>query len=89
LSRNNCVMTILYMSGCRDSELSVEVSTDGKTYRGAYTTCLLEVLERDPDLWDDAPVIYAETVHEMRRRGLEQTPVMTSTYDLGTEPLFL
>lgn len=80
---------VLYMSSCRDSELSVEVSTDGKTYRGAFTSCLLEVLDEQPDLWDDAPVLYAETVHEMRHRGLTQTPVMRSTYDLGTEPLFL
>lgn len=80
---------VLYMSSCRDSELSVEVSTDGKTYRGAFTACLLDVLERDTDLWDDAPVLYAETVHEIRRRGLTQTPVMTASYDLGTEPLFL
>lgn len=80
---------VLYMSGCRDSELSVEASIDGKTYRGAFTACLLETLDEQPDLWDDAPVLYAETVHEMRRRGLLQTPVMTSTYDLGTEPLFM
>ena len=80
---------VLYMSSCRDSELSVEVSTDGKTYRGAFTACLLEVLEERPDLWDDAPVLYAETVHEMRSRGLTQTPVMTSTYDIGSEPVFL
>lgn len=82
---------LLYLSASRDSELSADaynVNGNG-IFSGMFTTNLLQALQKDPQLWDDAPALHAEVLHRIRETGAQQTPVLMASYDLNQEPVFL
>jgi len=82
---------VMYLSGCRDDQTSEDAEGIDKRFlhTGAMTTCLVQVLRRDPRLFGDVRALHTELCAALKADGFNQVPVLTSTQNLKEDPTFI
>jgi hypothetical protein len=82
---------VLTISACTDAQVALDVYNLRNDYqhRGALTTCLIDVITRDPKLCDDVFALLRAVEAALRQHGFPQTTTLSSSYDLSKDRAFL
>lgn len=79
---------IVMISGCRDSQTSSDVTSNGRSY-GAFTESLLKILQGPTA----GTLTWRQLMHALREedklKNFTQLPVLSSTYDLDLDSLVI
>jgi hypothetical protein len=72
---------IMTISGCLDSQVSLEVKTSNE-YSGALTSCLLHHLKNSSGVNGDVFRLIELVRDDLKRKGFKQVPKLCSSYNL-------
>lgn len=88
-ARCNARARIITISGCLDTQVSMDVRIPNGEAAGAMTSSLLDTLREKPDLVTDAFALVEALRRRLRARGFKQVPKLCSSFDLSQDRALL
>ncbi len=90
-NRPICLSKILCISGCDDNQTSADANNlyGFNISAGAMTAITLNILKKFPETKSNIFLLKKFITRELKQKGFQQVPQITSSYDLDQEPIFL
>ena len=73
---------VISISGCLDTQVSMDVRQAGGEAAGAMTSALLDTLRAEPTVVSNVFTLVTRVRDRLRQRGFNQVPKLCSSYDL-------
>lgn len=77
---------VISISGCLDTQVSMDVRFANGEAAGAMTSSLLDALRAEPAIMENAFTLVSRVRDRLRRRGFRQVPKLCSSFDLSEDP---
>lgn len=77
---------VISISGCLDTQVSMDVRQPNGEAAGAMTSALLDTLRAEPMVMNNVFTMVTRVRDRLRQRGFRQVPKLCSSHDLSVDP---